>query len=231
MGIIILLIVLAILAVVLLAPIKLRIKYEAEPQISLSFLFLKYRILPKKQPKKKMSRKEFLARLFGKRKRKKKASVTKKASEAHKKKKSSASDILKFIRSASDFLKKILGSFLKRARIKVSKIDIVVATEEASKTAIMYGVISQAVAYMLEILDNFTTLKKSYKGSISVVPDFTKEDSSIKLDICLQYCLLNASGLVISALIYVMKNPDLFRAKSGNSTKTDRRNKKCQKTN
>ena len=217
MGIIILFIVLAVIAVILLAPIKLRIKYEAEPQISLRFLFLKYRIFPKKQPKKKMSRKDFLSKLFEKRKRR--ASVAKKASAAHKKKKSSASDILEFIKSASDFLKKMLGSFLKRAKIKVSEINIVVATEEASKTAIMYGVISQAVAYLLQLLDNFTKLKKAYKGSICVVPDFTREDSSIKLDICLQYRLLNASGLLLSALLYVMKNPGLFKYKNKKSTK------------
>ena len=216
MGIIVLLIVLSLLAIILLAPINLRIKYDSEPQISLRYLFFKYTFLPKKKQKKRMSQKDFLARLFSKGNKEKTRSASKKA-DSHKKKKASASGILEFIKSSSDFLKKVLSSFLKRSKIKVSEISIVVATEDSSRTAIMYGVISQAVAYLLQILDCFTTLKKSYKGTISVIPDFTKENSSIKLDIRLQCHLLNASGVILSALVYMIKNSGFIKPNSKKS--------------
>ena len=119
---------------------------------------------------------------------------------------------------------------IKHSKIKVSEISIVVATEDPSRTAIMYGVISQAVSYMLELLGRFTTLKRSYKGTISVVPDFTKEDSSIKLDLLLQQRLWHILGLIISTFIHIMKDSDLLKSKSKKITK-NRRNKKCQKTN
>ena len=186
----------------MLVPIKLRIKYDEEKQIAFSYLFLKYRIFPQRQQKKKMSRQEFLSRLFRKEK-KKKASVSKKRPETHKK--PSASGILEFIKSASDILEKTFNSFLKYSKIKVSKINIVVATEDASKTAIMYGIISQSVAYLLEILNCFTTLKKSYNGTISVLPDFTKEDSSIKLDIQLQCRFLHVGIMFLCAMIHMSK--------------------------
>lgn len=217
----------------MLAPIKLRIKYEEEAQIAFYFLFFRYRVFPKKQKreKKRISRKDFLSRLFPQVKKKKKKSISKKTKKDQKKKKASALDIFGFLKSSSGFLKKILNSFLKRAKVKVAEINIVVATEDPSRTAIMYGLISQGVAYLLEILDNFTTLKKCYKGNISVIPDFIREDSSIKLDLLLQLRPVNILGLLFSALIYTMKNPDFLKSKSKNSQKQIGGTKKCQKTN
>ena len=168
-----------------------------------------------------MSRKDFLSRLFEKEKKKRKKRPSEKAASAHKKKKASVSDILEFFKSSSGFLNSVLNSFLKHSKIKVSEINIVVATEDPSKTAIMYGLIFQAAAYLLQILDNFTTLKKSYRGTFNVIPDFTKDTSSIKLDIQLEHRLLRILGLVFSALIYIMKNP---RSSHGRRTE----NKKIQ---
>ena len=205
----------------MLSPIKLRIKYDGEPQIAFYFLFLKYRLLPKKQKheKKRLSRKEFLSRLFRTEKKKEKKSISKKAATAHKKKKPSASEILEFVRSASGLLKKILNSFFKHSKIKVSEISIIVATEDASRTAIMYGVISQAVSYLLEILSCFTTVKRARKGTIQVLPDFTREASSIKLDLLLQQRPLHILGLLISTLFHIIKNPDILKSKKRKITK------------
>lgn len=196
----------------MLSPIKLRIRYAEKGQITLYFLFFRYRILPKKQSKKRLSRKNFLSRLFEKGKKKRKKRQSEKLASSHKKKKASASDILDFLKSSSGFLNTVLNSFLKRSKIKVAEVSVVVATEDPSKTAIMYGLVSQAAAYMLELLHNFTTLKKSYRGAFSIIPDFTNDTSSIKLDIQLEYRLLHFLGLVFSALIYIMKNPRSSRS-------------------
>ena len=59
----------------------------------------------------------------------------------------------------------------------VAKLHITVATGDAAQTAIATGIVSQTVAYILEILHNHTNFHRTYRTDIAVTPDFLGEKS------------------------------------------------------
>ena len=149
--------------------------------------------------------KKFVKKIFPNKHRKKKKTAEAEASK--KKQKSSTSDILDFLSYITDFLRHILKGFFKRLKIKVAKINITVATGDAAKTAITYGIVSQAVSYLLEILNNVTNFKRAFKSEINVLSDFIANESKMELDIKLYYRPIWAIGLLISTMIHVIKKP------------------------
>ncbi len=189
----------------LIAPIKVRIRYISEPNVYFRYLFFKYTVLPEKKQRKDGFFKKFIKKILPKKHKKKKKTAEVEASD--KKSERSISDMLDFLSYITDFLRHILKGFFKRLKIKVAKINITVATGDAAKTAIMYGVTSQAVSYLLEILSNVTNLKRSFKSEINVLSDFISDESKMELDIKLYYRPIWAIGLLFSTLIHVMKKP------------------------
>ena len=59
-----------------------------------------------------------------------------------------------------DVVKVLLGRFFRHLRIDLSRIHISVASEDAAQTAILYGIVSQSVAYLLELLGTSLEFKK-----------------------------------------------------------------------
>lgn len=204
-----------IIALVLTLRVTLNIEYKDEVKMSVRVLFLKIGILPKK--KKPINYKKFTAKRLRrllekdrraelkkqeKKKKKQGAKAQKKAEKKKNKeiekrnrrlghpapKKRSLSENLDIVRLILEAVARYFG---KGIHVKVTRIRITVASDDAAKTAIMYGAVSAAVSWILEFLEQKAHLK--YKGEgddpendVSVIADFTAEKPTADLKLSLR---------------------------------------------
>lgn len=174
--------------------------YDGQLVLSLRVLFLNIRLVPGKKkipdPERYTPEKyrKMLAKKAAKEQRKqakaqkklekkkqteaeKKASVPQKK-PAPKKPKKSVADILDLVWQILEMVKGLVRSFGKHFRIEAVRMKITVAGEDAAKTAIMYGMVCQGVAYLIEILSTITNFKAKHRENISVEADFLSEKST-----------------------------------------------------
>ena len=86
-----------------------------------------------------------------------------------------------------DIVKVLFKRFFKHLRIDLSRIHISIAGEDAAQTAILYGIVCQSVAYLLEIMKNFKTVSTPDFSDISVTPNWIGEKTTV--DIKLSFSL------------------------------------------
>jgi len=107
---------------------------------------------------------------------------------------------LGFIRFLADVTKKIAGEFSRVVKIKLKYLDIRVSSDEADKTALLYGTVSGAVAILIDIFKNF--LKFDYDPEKVVVrSDFTQSEMKLKTKVIFKARLIQG----IIAIINVIK--------------------------
>ncbi len=183
-------------------------EYDGTPKIAVKVLFVKIKILPKKPPKakfKKLSKKAYEKKkaVYDEKQRKKaekkalkaEAKKKKKAEQREKKKLEKASltkeakklkkdELVETITFFAKVGTKLLKKFGSRLYINVKKMNIVVASKDAATTAIMYGGISQSVAYLFKALDRAIHFKCK-KEEFSLKCDFTSE--KIRADVCIVF--------------------------------------------
>jgi len=82
-----------------------------------------------------------------------------------------------------DVVKALFGSFFKHLRVDLSRIHISVAGEDAAQTAILYGVICQSVAYLLEIMKTIKTVHPPDLSDVSVTPNWIGEKTAVDIKI------------------------------------------------
>lgn len=175
------------------------------------YLFFKYTILPEKKSEKD----SFFKRVFGKLfKKKHKKTEKKEKAEQKEKKKSSVSDKLDFIKFITELLSSVLKKLLRHLKIKLSVINIAVATDDPAKTAITYGLFSQAIAYFLEIIDNLAKVKRGFNSDINVYADFIGSETTMKIDVSLYYRPIRAIGLALTSLLLFMKRKEKNQRKT-----------------
>lgn len=108
-----------------------------------------------------------------------------------------------------ELIKLLFSRFFKHLRLDISKIIVVVGGEDAAKCAITYGVISQAVAYLLEFLDNNLKISKKRGGEINVLCDFTAESTTYDIHISASLTVWQILDIGIS-LAYNYFKTDIF---------------------
>lgn len=187
-GWIILLILAAIILLITLIMFiraKIVLTYNGDLSVTLKILFLKFDLHPrslseinvKDYTKKKIEKRRLKARKKAEKKALKKAKKEEKktAGGGKKKKKYTFSDILTLVSTVKEIVSALVGSFFGYLRVEVARLDIVVATDDAAKTAIVYGAVYQAVSYILAIFDKITTVKYEKNSYVSVRADFLRE--------------------------------------------------------
>ncbi len=188
-GWIILLILAAIILLITLIMFiraKIVLTYNGDLSVTLKILFLKFELHPrslseinvKDYTKKKIEKRRLKARKKAEKKALKKAKKEEKKTAAgggKKKKKYTFSDILTLVSTVKEIVSALVGSFFGYLRVEVARLDIVVATDDAAKTAIVYGAVYQAVSYILAIFDKITTVKYEKNSYVSVRADFLRE--------------------------------------------------------
>ena len=206
-GLIAACVIILIIAAILALKATLTIEYREALNLTVKLLFLKIKILPRKEKKvdpkdfsprkyrrmmKRKHRKEL--RAWKKKQKKKQAKLEKK--ELAKKEKETAKklgkghkkgNLLDNINLIREIVSIVCARFARHLRIGVTRINIVVATDDAAKTAILYGAVAQSVAYILEALDRVTNLKYENDAEVSVDTDFLAEKPTA--DVCISFSL------------------------------------------
>lgn len=230
------LIVFLILFLFLSLKIKIIIEYRDEVALTVKLLGIPIRILPmKKRRVKPMTAKEAekirLRRAKAEELKRKKAiekakkKAEKKRLAAEKKKRENASPEAKRKAKAAkqkkkeesatlqenlDLVKRIVSFFFSRLfghlRIDLTRMHIVIGTDEAAKTAMMYGVAVQAVAYIVALLDKITNLHGPEKRDIYVDVDFLSEEIKIDVKIAFSIRLWHIFHLAFGALRRLISN-------------------------
>lgn len=225
-----LLIALLIVFLILFLKIKIIIEYKDEVALTVCIYGIPIRILPiKKRRVKPMSAKKAAQirerrRKIAEQKARKKAERAKKKAEkkrkaAEKKKRLRASPKerrkekrrkqLKKERRATleenlDLIKSILSFFFSRLfghlRIDVTRIRIIIGSDEASKTAITYGIAVQSVAYILALLDKVSSVHGLKSRDVVVDADFLSEETKVDIKIAFSIRLWHIFHLAFGSL-------------------------------
>lgn len=176
----------------------LTIVYSGELELSLRVLFVNIKLYPAKKKKypRSMSKKKAQKRLQklkkkeDKKREKKKLKKQKKEQEKQaqregtsEKKKKTPSEILDIIALVAKLLKKVIKKFFGHLRIKLARIRIKVATDDAATTAIAYGAICQGVNVIFPLIDEIKTVKTPQNKDIDVSADFCSDESEIDIKI------------------------------------------------
>ena len=170
--------------------IKLVLAYEESFAIYIKILFFKIMLFP--DDKKKKTKKK---------KKKSSSTTTKKEKTSNEpKKKISASQIIKIISVMKDTVIDILKDFFGKIHFKFIKIHADIGCEDASKTALAYGAVTQGVAYFIELLDNTSNVEVSSSSSIDIRANFISQKSWLELNCLLYIRVISLISLGIKAL-------------------------------
>lgn len=174
------------------------VAYADEVRLFVRVLFVKIKILPSKEKKYPHSMSARKARRLKKKRLKKlrKKLEKKRGKQAEKeqkkrdvalgkaeKEKKSPSEILAIISLVCSLVGKIVKTFFKHLRIKLVRINLKIATDDAATTAVTYGAVSQTMNLLFALLDGVKTVKLPKNEEINVYPDFCSEDTEIDLKI------------------------------------------------
>ena len=193
------------------------VEYNGELALSVRVLFIKIKILPKKDNRKKvrsMSRKKSerierqLKKKADKKQLKKAAKKEKKESEKKEKekKKVSLSGILDTVSLITSIVRAALGSFFGHLRVDVAKFKITVATGDAASTAVAYGAVSQAVSYLLALFKDNKRVKGLKTAEMDVVCDFLGESPSADIKISFSIRVWHIFHLAFASLKALIKH-------------------------
>jgi hypothetical protein len=102
----------------------------------------------------------------------------------------------------------LLKNFKKHLKVRIYKLYVILASDEAQKTAVLYGSAIQSAYYLYEFLDyNFRIYKKP--GDIKIIPDFAKIKTEFKIDIKFHIKLIHVIGLAAS-VYRTIKNKNIL---------------------
>jgi len=98
----------------------------------------------------------------------------------------------------------LLKRFKKHLRCRIYNLNIILAAEDAEKTAMLYGAAIQSAYYLFEFLDhNFKVYRKPDK--IKIIPDFLKDKIEFDVNIKFYIRLSHVLALGIASGIRFLK--------------------------
>ena len=206
------------------------IAYSDELRLTLRVLFIRIKILPSKEPKKKRGMSERKARKIReaiKKKEQKKALAKKEKSESKKEKeKKSVSETISLVKLLTSVALTVIKTFFGHLKIKMTRIKMVVATEDAATTAVAYGAITQSINILLPALESVENFNLR-RADIDVRPDFLSDEMKFDVKISFSIRVWHILHVGFAALIKFIKGKlaqDF--AKQNASETTNEENKK-----
>ena len=210
--------ILALFLLIMFIPVKLGIQYNEKAELYLKIFFVKIKLSPRK---KKVNLKKYSPRAMEKARKKqikkrikeekklvKKAGKKKKAEKKPSKLKeifSHPTDIPSFITDVYDILSIVTDKFTKRLKVRILSLNIDIGSDNAARTAILYGSVCAGVNALLSSLVHFTRYDENDNDNITVTPNFISEKTVC--DVHLQVSL--RPGQVFTFIISVI--PEIFR--------------------
>ena len=184
---------LLLFGLLLLLRVGVQLRYDGSFSVKLKVLFLSFTLFPKKEklrikgqpPSEKKAKKE--------KKKKKEKAVSKKPD---------FSEMFSFYRQLfTEVILPALGRFLKHLHLRVDQLQIEIASEDAAKTALLYGSAVSGGTAFLEFLRNITHLKMGREEEIYIHSRFDKTEGSCRVRITLSLCLWQAVHILLPALM------------------------------
>ena len=151
------------IAFLLSVKINLVLVYDNRFSVYIKILFFKIWLFPEKQKKK------------PKKAKKEKPSGDSKA--VAKEKKTEPNKILKILTAMKDTISDFISDFFGKVHFKLLKIYASIGCEDACKTALAYGSVTQSVGYIIELLNNVSNVDMSRSSDIDIRPDFISQKS------------------------------------------------------
>ena len=131
----------------------------------------------------------------------------KKKKEKAPKEKNEKTDILSLI----TLLKKIVIDIMKKIkrflRIRVSGFDITIATEEAGKTAVLYGAVGGTADMIFGLFENAFDFKFTKDAKTGIRTDFLSDKTKADIDIDFSINIMQIFAMAFSALFIYIRNP------------------------
>ncbi len=98
-------------------------------------------------------------------------------------------------------IKTVLEKFVSKIRFEKINAEIVVASDDASQTALNFGRINAAVYPIVGLINGHNKVKNLH---ISITPDFTQTTSTYTAEAVLYVRVVNAISAVISIIKYLL---------------------------
>lgn len=122
-----------------------------------------------------------------------------------KKKKKSLAEILEWVYVGLDALKGLGKSFGKHFEIEAVKMKIAVGSEDAAQTAILYGIIVQMAAYLVEGLSAITNFRCKKREEMQITADFLSEKMVMDLHFIFKVRVWHVFAWVFAAIGAALK--------------------------
>lgn len=185
----ILIFIVALLALALLLPINFVFSADDDGiKAYLKILFIKKSFYPPSEPKKKKPKKK---------KTSKKPAEKKENTSTEKKK---ISNIIENVRSIAAVLGVIVEKSSKLIRVRLHCLNITVGSDEAAKTAVLYGAACSACDMLLDTLGRVWNFK-ARNDSVSVSADFLSEKMTGAVKVVFWTNVVGAIGILFPALL------------------------------
>lgn len=123
-------------------------------------------------------------------------------------------------------LKKFAQVTQKKFRVHVRRMHIYIATDNAADTAILYGVVVQAAAAILQWINDHAIPIHRKKDSMTIQPDYLSSTSRADIDITCSVHLRSVVSIGVRMLFTFLKERKLAKQKA-----SDRVQKKSEKNN
>ena len=210
--------ILLLLALIIVLPLTATVVYDNELRIYARALFVRIKILPRKKKKHgphSMSRRKaqkILDAIEKKKLKKKKKAADKKAKKElkeQKKGKKSLSDVLGTVSEITSLASGVLGRFGRHFHVRISRLQINVATPDAAQTAIAYGAIEAALTQLYATLGQSKNFKLPKDKNFFVRADFASEEMSARIKIHFSFSIFS----LISALIVTLIKNFFYKAR------------------
>lgn len=125
--------------------------------------------------------------------------------EKKKKKKKDIAEILEWVYIGLDALKGLGKSFGKHFEIEAVKMKIRVGSEDAAQTAILYGIIVQMAAYLVEGLSAITNFRCKRREEMQITADFLSDKMVMDLHFIFKLRVWHVFALLFAAIGAALK--------------------------
>ena len=104
--------------------------------------------------------------------------------------------------------------------VHVYRLVVHVGSDDAAKTALLYGVVCPAATLLLETLHQCTNLHVHHPTQMQIAPDFTSDRFRAELDLRLDLRVVHALTLGIRALMHIIRHKQTKRTPATTSLST-----------
>ena len=209
----------------MIVPIGVELRYDGEIAVAVRVLCFRYRLMPKKRKKIKLRRftKKRYEKMLAKEKKKKEKKAAKKAkkaadkaekaekektekekaAEAQGQKKESKTKIVSDLWQMRSLIAKTVRGFIGRVRTERMRVRLVIGSDNAATSALIYGAAANAAVDMQEILRTQTNLRRECEIDLGV--DFTSETTVADVYVRMAITLANVLGTAIAFIFGFLK--------------------------